>query len=215
MGLLYVNVRLCVWLFDSERGFVLTLRTSDCYYGSSSFRERLLWHLRRALKSTPSYGTALTITGICIIHALGTAIANIVVTSRFPERLQDYASILGSLATLLAVIQYLPQIWTTYKLKGVGSLSIPMMCIQVPGSYILALSLAARLGLAGWSIWGLYMVTGMLQGVILIMGIVYALRARNQTVTQEEQDHIDDFAEGEPPRAPADETTPLVAGGNE
>jgi hypothetical protein len=63
-------------------------------------------------------------------------------------------------------------------LKRVGSLSIPMMCIQTPGSFLWSASLAARYGKGGWSTWGVYMVTGCLQGTLLGMAIYFELQAR-------------------------------------
>lgn len=56
------------------------------------------------------------------------------------------------------------------------SLSIPMMCIQTPGSFVFAASLALRLGAEGWSAWGVYIVTGILQGCLLLMGLKFEIR---------------------------------------
>jgi hypothetical protein len=53
-----------------------------------------------------------------------------------------------------------------------------MMCIQTPGSFVWAASLAARLGKSGWSVWGLYMVTGCLQGTLLFMGSYFEIMHR-------------------------------------
>lgn len=78
---------------------------------------------------------------------------------------------------MLASIQYIPQLWTTWKLKHVGSLSIPMMCIQTPGSFVWVASLASREG-TRWSSWMTYLVTGVLQGVLLGMCIVWEVRER-------------------------------------
>jgi len=55
-----------------------------------------------------------------------------------------------------------------------------MMCIQTPGSAVFAASLAARLGKEGWSAWGVYLVTGCLQGTLLFMGVVFELRERKK-----------------------------------
>lgn len=52
------------------------------------------------------------------------------------------------------------------------------MCIQTPGSFVFAASLALRLGKSGWSAWGVYIVTGLLQGCLLFMGIKFELRDR-------------------------------------
>lgn len=84
------------------------------------------------------------------------------------------------MATVLAAIQYLPQIWMTWSLGHVGSLSIPMMLIQTPGSFVWSASLAARLGLEGWSTWGVFLVTGCLQGCLLVMGICFEIKARRE-----------------------------------
>ena len=53
-----------------------------------------------------------------------------------------------------------------------------MMCIQTPGSFVWVASLAKRLGKAGWSTWGTYLVTGVLQGILLVMAISFVLRDR-------------------------------------
>ena len=56
-----------------------------------------------------------------------------------------------------------------------------MMCIQTPGSFVFAASLAARLGSSGWSAWGVYIITGCLQGCLLAMGITFELRNRRKS----------------------------------
>ena len=84
----------------------------------------------------------------------------------------------GIMAAALAAVQYLPQIWTTYHLKHVGSLSIPMMCIQTPGGFVFAGSLFARLGWGGWSSWGIFVLTAIMQGILLTLGIYYEIQNR-------------------------------------
>lgn len=129
-----------------------------------------------------------------------------------------WANILGIAAASLAAIQYLPQIWTTYARGDVGSLSIPMMVIQTPGSFVWAGSLAARLGLEGWSTWGVYLITGCLQGCLLIMGIAFELKKRRELEQligpvesgvehRIEADLVSDQHNGDTAR---DETTPLL-----
>ncbi|KAI9843663.1 MAG: hypothetical protein M1830_007688, partial [Pleopsidium flavum] len=135
--------------------------------------------------TNPSYLTALLVTATCIIHAIATFTISLVLIARHPDHLQTWANTLGILATLLASIQYFPQLYTTFQLKHVGSLSIPMMCIQTPGSFVWAGSLAARLGREGWSSWGVYVVTGCLQGGLLGMGIYYEVMDRRRRKDQE------------------------------
>ena len=50
------------------------------------------------------------------------------------------------------------------------------MCIQTPGSFVWVGSLAARLGWEGWSTWGIYLCTGILQGILLTMSIGFEIR---------------------------------------
>jgi len=52
------------------------------------------------------------------------------------------------------------------------------MLIQTPGSFVWSASLAARLGPEGWSSWGTFLVTGCLQGCLLVMGICFEVKAR-------------------------------------
>ena len=40
--------------------------------------------------------------------------------------------------------------------------------------------MAARMGWAGWSAWGIYIVSGSLQGTLLVMAIVFEMRARRR-----------------------------------
>ncbi|OQD75922.1 hypothetical protein PENDEC_c005G07167 [Penicillium decumbens] len=123
--------------------------------------------------SGPTYRTALTVTAICLLHALATLIISVAFSLRQPSALPVWANFLGVLSAILASIQYLPQIYTTLRLRCVGSLSIPMMCIQTPGSLVWAASLAAREGAQGWSIWGVLVVTACLQGTLLVMAIYF------------------------------------------
>ena len=133
----------------------------------------------------PSYATALLVTITSIVHFIATFTASVIIASLYPDRLQSWANTLGILATVLASIQYFPQLYTTFRLKKVGSLSIPMMCIQTPGSFVWAGSLAARVGRKGWSAWGVYVVTGCLQGVLLGMGIYYEVLDRRRRALDE------------------------------
>lgn len=56
----------------------------------------------------------------------------------------------GLAATILAISQYLPQILLTWQEGFIGSLSIPTMVIQVPGSVAFVISIAIREG-TSWS----------------------------------------------------------------
>ena len=162
----------------------------------------------------PSYRTALVVVAVCVLHAALTAILSFFFIYAAPQRAQSWANFLGIFSTVLASIQYFPQIYTTFMLKRVGSLSIPMMCIQTPGSFVWAGSLAARLGPEGWSAWGVYLVTGCLQGCLLTMGIYFEVVRRRR-----EKDNLRSRMEYNPSTDPistpaeereASEQTPLL-----
>lgn len=128
----------------------------------------------------PGWRTALTVGLLGLFHGLIVIILTGVFAIALPSHLTFWANFLGVMAAALAAIQYVPQILTTYRLKHVGSLSIPMMCIQTPGGLLFAGSLFARLGWEGWSTWGIYLLTAAMQGCVLFMGISYELAARNR-----------------------------------
>lgn len=126
-------------------------------------------------EAQPKWQTAVTVAVVCFLHGLLVIIITAVVGYIFPDHLSAWANSLGIMAAILAGIQYIPQIWTTYRLKHVGSLSIPMMFIQTPGGYLFAGSLFARLGVAGWSSWGIFLLSATMQGVLLYMAIYYEI----------------------------------------
>ncbi len=133
-----------------------------------------------------TWKTAVTVAVICLAHGLLVILVTTALAFARPAYLGPWANILGITATILTAIQYFPQIWMTYRLKSVGSFSIPMMLIQTPGSFVWAGSLAVRLGPEGWNTWGIYLVTGFLQGNLLCMGIWYEIRARKGGLVEAE-----------------------------
>ncbi|RPB07680.1 hypothetical protein P167DRAFT_529688 [Morchella conica CCBAS932] len=156
-------------------------------------------------RNSPPERAALTVTLLSVLHFV------IVVACTFyfslltsedtphtPEtipqpsrQLVAWANFLGVQAMVLAGLQYIPQLYTTWTLKHAGSLSIPMMCIQTPGSFVWAISLATREG-TKWSSWATFVLTGMLQGALLVMCVVWEMKNKNEgtkdsaTVDQDE-----------------------------
>ncbi|KAL9059050.1 MAG: hypothetical protein Q9162_001438 [Coniocarpon cinnabarinum] len=133
---------------------------------------------------------AITVTAFCTMHFFATVLAGAIITFAYPSRLQSFANAMGLIASGCGVIQYFPQIYTTWKLQQVGSLSVPMMCVQTPGGFVFAASLFARLGWEGWSTWIVYVVLAILQGVLLGMAMWFHVRdrrvAREKGITVEE-----------------------------
>ncbi|CAO2654673.1 Nn.00g114060.m01.CDS01 [Neocucurbitaria sp. VM-36] len=119
----------------------------------------------------PTWKEAILVLALSLTFFIVAFIGSIVFIYALPSHVRGWANFLGLLATALAAIQYIPQILMTWRLQETGSLSIPMMCIQTPGSFVFAASLAVRLGPGGWSAWGLFIFTGCLQGCLLAMSL--------------------------------------------
>jgi len=167
------------------------------------------------LKSTSqaSYRTAILVSVICILHAGVVFVISLTIIYLRSAYLRSWAEIIGILGTILAAIQFLPQIWTTWSLQEVGSLSIPMMCIQTPGSFVWVGSLAARFGWEGWSTWGIYLVTGLLQGCLLGMGFAFELRAGRKRNSEEVEENIDGTTSEPQDEDTDNERTRLISNG--
>ncbi|KAH7369194.1 PQ loop repeat protein [Plectosphaerella cucumerina] len=125
----------------------------------------------------PGWHKAVVVALLCLFHGLIVIVLTGIFTTALRSHLNFWANLLGVMAGALAAVQYVPQIWTTYHLKHVGSLSIPMMCMQTPGGFLLAGNQFLALGWAGWSNWGIFLLTATMQGCLLAMAIYYELRA--------------------------------------
>lgn len=120
-----------------------------------------------------------------LLALLVVGITSVAMVASFPHRTQGWADFLGTVAGVLAAIQYLPQIYYTLKIGDIKSLSIITMLIQVPGAFVFAFSLWLRVGWEGWSTWLVYVVTGILQGVLLGLAISYYLARRKSKQAQD------------------------------
>ncbi|GJN88333.1 hypothetical protein Rhopal_001298-T1 [Rhodotorula paludigena] len=88
-----------------------------------------------------------------------------------------WATTLGLVSVALGCAQYAPQLVHTARRKVVGSLSIPMMLLQTPGSFVFVYTLAIRPGV-NFTGWATYFVTGVLQGTLLVLCLVFRRRQR-------------------------------------
>ncbi|GAA6051552.1 hypothetical protein JCM3770_000412 [Rhodotorula araucariae] len=86
-----------------------------------------------------------------------------------------WATTLGLLSVALGCAQYAPQLVLTARRKLVGSLSIPMMLLQTPGSFVFVYTLAIRPGV-NFTGWATYFVTGVLQGTLLVLCLLFKRR---------------------------------------
>ena len=127
-------------------------RRSSASSASSDFDPRsvLLPSLTRnsAISLSPEYRLSLAIAYVVLLHTVLSAFITLLLLFGLPKIsdtpdehtkphpphsvwvVQYWATFLGLESTVLACFQYLPQLWTTYQSRLVGSLSIPMMLIQ-------------------------------------------------------------------------------------
>jgi uncharacterized protein with PQ loop repeat len=127
----------------------------------------------------PSYTTALSVViGSLLFFVIG-SILSIIFLQHSTPLARSYAAYLGVASMLLAAAQYIPQLWVTWRIKRVASLSIPMMCIQSPGSFLFAYSIAVRPG-TNWSTWLTYLCTGVLQACLLGMCVAWRVREKRE-----------------------------------
>ncbi|GAA94580.1 uncharacterized protein L969DRAFT_97376 [Mixia osmundae IAM 14324] len=152
------------------------------------------------LSYSPAYRLSVLLGVVTLVYTIISAIVTILLLSTLPRSsdipedtppssppnsehasarlIRHWATFLGVMATLLALCQYLPQLWHTARTRLVGSLSIPMMLIQTPGSFIFVYSLAVRPGV-NWTSWAVFLITGVLQGTLLVMCIFWKTRQKN------------------------------------
>lgn len=125
---------------------------------------------------------------ICVVHAPGQQHGR-----------NAYADVSGVVSLILQVVQYLPQLWTTYRIREPGTLSIPSLIIQVPGTFYWAYSLYDEAN-SKWSSYLPFFAAASLQGILLLMCIFYRWRmhvrkSRQLTLQSSDQDSVDDAAD--------------------
>eukprot|EP01125_Pyxidicula_operculata_P002122 TRINITY_DN12064_c0_g1_i1.p1 TRINITY_DN12064_c0_g1~~TRINITY_DN12064_c0_g1_i1.p1 ORF type:complete len:301 (-),score=24.88 TRINITY_DN12064_c0_g1_i1:117-1019(-) len=80
---------------------------------------------------------------------------------------------LGTISSIVIAMVWIPQIWTTYKMKGPGALSIGMLALTAPGCYITIYTLAFAYEY-GVTVWLPTVVGAICQTTLLIMCIYYS-----------------------------------------
>jgi uncharacterized protein with PQ loop repeat len=152
---------------------------------------------RKVKTRSQEWSLAMSLAWIVLIHFVFVLLVTLLLVSSLPSSafppppkgnvtslapssrllVDRWAAFLGWSAMILAAFQYLPQIVYTARMKLVGSLSIPMMCLQVPGSIVFVYSLALKPGINFTSL-AAYICTGVLQAVLLGMCIAWRLRQK-------------------------------------
>ncbi|WVQ73649.1 hypothetical protein IAR50_003229 [Cryptococcus sp. DSM 104548] len=164
---------------------------------------------KTVITTTPEWRLAVTLAIVVALHLglltlLSFALLLVLPPTTPPHPLlRSLATFLGLSATLLAILQYAPQIYQTYSSKLVGALSIGTMIIQVPGSVLFVLSLVFREG-TDWTSWLAYAVTGGMQGALLVICLIWKQRQKRLG--------IDDFGNPLLEATESNEAQPLVNG---
>ncbi|KAL1407628.1 hypothetical protein Q8F55_007061 [Vanrija albida] len=145
----------------------------------------------------------LTLIHLVVLVTLALVLLNTLPTTKPPHpALRGLAQFCGVTGTLLAICQYAPQIYKTFRAGLVGALSIGTMCIQVPGSVMFCISIAVREG-TDWTSWMPYAVTGAMQGALLVICLLWKRRQKSLG--------IDDFGDPLPPPSTGDERSALLS----
>ncbi|EAX88233.1 hypothetical protein TVAG_348750 [Trichomonas vaginalis G3] len=83
----------------------------------------------------------------------------------------SYGIVLGLICSGISFVQYLPQIYTTCKIKGLGTLSLAMLLMQAPGG-LANVYLIAFVNKKNWSTW-LPIFVAACQQILLICIIIF------------------------------------------
>jgi len=103
-------------------------------------------------------------------------------TLKFTSKvLIGYAQALGTTSSILMVIEWAPQIYTTWKMKSPGSLSVLMLLIQIPGS-LLVIYFQAILNAADFTTWAPYFFQCIEQAILVVMCVIFWIRNRKRGI---------------------------------
>jgi len=112
------------------------------------------------------------------VHLRGTILANV-------------AQGLGIASSILITLQWAPQIWTTYKLKDPGSLSIVMLLLQMPGA-LLVMFFQSILNSADVTTWAPYAFLFIEELILVVMCLYYTIRKKRNPHTSEQRRLLDE-----------------------
>jgi len=97
------------------------------------------------------------------------------------ETLFMYAMIIGSISSILTIIQWAPQIYTTWKFESPGSLSVIMLLIQMPGSLLVVFFFQAILNKASITTWAPFLFAATEQLILIIMCLIYSRKKKSES----------------------------------
>jgi uncharacterized protein with PQ loop repeat len=95
------------------------------------------------------------------------------------EVLFTYAKVLGYIASALVLLQWTPQIITTFRAKSGGTLSLAMLAVQMPGAVVVSYYQGV-LNHADFSTWAPYVLTAIQQVILIVMLVVFMIRDKKK-----------------------------------
>ena len=112
---------------------------------------------------------------ICSTHLLLTVAVFAILYVHSPSSLPAFARANGIISAVVAALQYAPQILTTWRLKHIGSISVPWLIVQTPGGLA---AMPAQVGRPGtdWTTWLAYIGTFVGQFVLLVLCLCWTWR---------------------------------------
>lgn len=98
-----------------------------------------------------AYFRALAVTSILAIYFILTFALSLLMLSLDAQQTGSasatvFASLLGIISTLFSAVQFLPQIIHTWRERKIGALSVGMLAMQAPGSFLFVWSLTLQPG---------------------------------------------------------------------
>jgi len=107
------------------------------------------------------------------------------------EHIWTFARVLGGVSGVITIVTWTPQIYTTWKLRDSGALSVLMLLLQFPGS-LLIIFFQGVLEKASITTWGPYLLGAIQQLVLIIMCIVFRIKGRKRYFGPETKNNTSD-----------------------
>ncbi|OMJ30120.1 hypothetical protein AYI69_g341 [Smittium culicis] len=147
---------------ESENSSPNNQPSSPSYLYTETYQETL-----KVAHSILLYITFLTLATFTFSSTVGISAD---VTKRF-------AQLLGIFSLMVTMTQFLPQIFKTFRMKRVGSFSIPMMLIQTPGGFLFSYILAKQPD-SNWTSWISTLFAACFQGILLMLCLYFQYVAK-------------------------------------
>lgn len=199
IGFLLVLIQ---WLFFWAQYFILVYYEQKNYHSPTEEKEqlltqdenndninlisriRVLFHNKtQYLWMTITFITSMILSGITLINTLILLFLN---GWKYQQSvaLTTWSQIMDVIIAILFLLHYLPQIYETCKLRKAGSLSLISLAMMAPGTLVWAAFLAYQGNLVSNSkagnpaVWFPYILVGMMQLILLCLGIHYERRRK-------------------------------------